>query len=259
MNADIIGNRYKLGPVRTSPSRKEIETCTPCNSPAAPGDPSLFLSGNIGYNQSNPNGDQYAMADRVPGEEQQAANGPIPAAWRRTSPMANTPRPIIAEPAANLEASVLPIVGASRRLDCDGNWVDVRDTQDQKIINQYNTGTGPNTIFRGEETQYGGGGYPTIAQGTACTDPDLDGMPNAWESARGLSNSNAADRNGDLDNDDYSNLEEYLAGPQEGGGVTPPPALSGIGVITEALAPSSSTGKVDVRGLSPRRPFGTGQ
>jgi hypothetical protein len=54
------------------------------------------------------------------------------------------------------------------------------------------------------------------------------------------------------------NLEEYMDGVADG--ATPPPAsITGTGVITEASAPRSGTGKVEVRGLSPRRPFGTGQ
>ena len=40
-------------------------------------------------------------------------------------------------------------------------------------------------------------------------DADGDGMPNTWETARGL-NPAVADHNGDDDTDGYTNIEEYL-------------------------------------------------
>lgn len=40
-------------------------------------------------------------------------------------------------------------------------------------------------------------------------DTDTDGMPDAWETARGL-DPNSANPNGDFDNDGYTDLEEYL-------------------------------------------------
>ncbi len=40
-------------------------------------------------------------------------------------------------------------------------------------------------------------------------DTDNDGMPNTWETTRGL-NPNVADNNGDDDSDGYTNIEEYL-------------------------------------------------
>jgi len=53
------------------------------------------------------------------------------------------------------------------------------------------------------------GGYPAYATGSAPTDTDQDGMPDTWEDANGT-NKNVADNNGDLDEDGYTNLEEYL-------------------------------------------------
>ena len=43
-------------------------------------------------------------------------------------------------------------------------------------------------------------------------DSDSDGMPDAWEIAQSFDESNAADASLDADNDDLSNLREYLAG-----------------------------------------------
>lgn len=41
-------------------------------------------------------------------------------------------------------------------------------------------------------------------------DTDGDGMPNTWETERGLAPANAADGNADRDGDGYTNLKEYL-------------------------------------------------
>jgi len=54
-----------------------------------------------------------------------------------------------------------------------------------------------------------GGGWPALASGTAPTDSDNDGMPNDWETPRGL-NPNSNDSAGDRDGDGYTNIEEYL-------------------------------------------------
>lgn len=55
------------------------------------------------------------------------------------------------------------------------------------------------------------GGWVSISEGTACTDADSDGMPDAFETVQGL-NPNLADANGDADKDGYTNIEEYLNG-----------------------------------------------
>ncbi|HMI93952.1 MAG TPA: hypothetical protein VK509_21405 [Polyangiales bacterium] len=56
----------------------------------------------------------------------------------------------------------------------------------------------------------GAEGYGSLASGAAPTDTDRDGMPDAWESARGLDSNAANDGAEDDDADGYTNLEEYL-------------------------------------------------
>jgi hypothetical protein len=41
-------------------------------------------------------------------------------------------------------------------------------------------------------------------------DSDLDGMPDAWETARGLNPQSAADASLDRDGDGYTNIEEWI-------------------------------------------------
>ena len=43
-------------------------------------------------------------------------------------------------------------------------------------------------------------------------DSDRDGMPDTWEKAKGLNPKDSTDRNGDQDNDGYTNLEAYING-----------------------------------------------
>ena len=64
------------------------------------------------------------------------------------------------------------------------------------------------------DSQNDAGGYPDSSKfkgGTAPTDSDKDGMPDAWETAHGLDPKNASDGQiVSLSGDDYTNLEMYL-------------------------------------------------
>jgi hypothetical protein len=88
----------------------------------------------------------------------------------------------------------------------------VRDTVDQRLIADVQNGTG---FIIDSESQVGG--YPTLAAGTPPTDTDGDGMPDAWETERGL-NPNVNDSAADRDGDGYTNIEEYV------NGIVAPPA-----------------------------------
>jgi pectate lyase len=59
------------------------------------------------------------------------------------------------------------------------------------------------------------GGWPELKSSPAPADSDNDGMPDDWETTRGL-NPKLADNNGDRDGDGYTNLEEYLNALAEG-------------------------------------------
>ncbi|MCA1706660.1 MAG: hypothetical protein LC808_26705 [Actinobacteria bacterium] len=205
-----------------------------------PGTPSIFLSGNRGWNQTNPNGNQWALANEV-NDEGGGDIGPVPQSWRRSSPMANTAFPITAQDVNTLESTLLPAgtpksVGAGARLDCNGNWVNNRDSQEVKLINQY--GTGPTSVGTGNnfigdnEADYGG--YPTIATGDPCPDADLDGMPDAWENANGLNPNNAADRNA-TDTTGFTELEVYLAGNDTA--APPPSAAPTVSILDQRMGP----------------------
>jgi hypothetical protein len=132
--------------------------------------------------------------------------GPLSTQYKRTSPLPKLPFPITVHPANELETVILPTVGASRRLDCMGNWVSNRDAVDTRIIQEYHTNKG---IIPTTEDDVGG--FPVIAGGTPCVDSDGDGMPDDWEVANGLNPNDPSD--GPLVGPDgYTNLERYLNG-----------------------------------------------
>jgi pectate lyase len=81
----------------------------------------------------------------------------------------------------------------------------VRDDVDRRIINDVQRRTGK-IIDSQDEV----GGWPKLAGRPAPNDTDQDGMPDEWELRMKLDPEDPEDRNGDLDKDGYTNLEEYL-------------------------------------------------
>ena len=133
------------------------------------------------------------------------------------------------EPATQLESTLLPNVGASRRLDCSGDWVGNRDTVDTRVLDNYANGTG---AFPTDEATVGG--LPVLDAGTACADTDADGMPDAWETAQGLNQNSAADAVS-VHASGYAQIERYI------NGLSPKPALSQIFPATRHPASTVAT------------------
>lgn len=219
---DVIGNRFKRGPLEGRPNDREVEAGDDLeNGFDAPGLPSIYMLGNIGPNQPTASGNQLVMTCRItPGGGENSPcpspTTPLPANWLRSGPLATSTHPITAEPVGEVESSILSHVGASRRLGCDGKWVSNRDSVDTRQITQYINNTG---LSSSPVTEADVGGFPAIAGGTACADADHDGMPDAYEVISGLNSNNDADRNG-IGAGGFTNLENFLTGET---GTTPPP------------------------------------
>ncbi|MDP6943190.1 MAG: hypothetical protein QF464_03490, partial [Myxococcota bacterium] len=79
-----------------------------------------------------------------------------------------------------------------------------RDEPDERVIEDVYDNTGSLVDSTSEA-----GGYGDLDPGTPVVDTDGDGMPDDFEAASGT-NPNAADHNGDLNGDGYTNLENYL-------------------------------------------------
>jgi hypothetical protein len=86
-----------------------------------------------------------------------------------------------------------------------------RDEVDKYVVAEL-TSLGKKGALIANETALGlSGKVGKIATGVAPKDTDKDGMPDAWENARGLNSNDATDRNGtSLSLDGYTNLEMYL-------------------------------------------------
>ncbi|MHC4537940.1 MAG: pectate lyase family protein, partial [Planctomycetota bacterium] len=95
------------------------------------------------------------------------------------------------------EARRLVLAGAGASL--------VRDAVDKRLVNDINNRTGKLLDSQDEV-----GGWPELKSKRAPKDADRDGMADTWETANNLDPKNPEDRNGDADEDGYTNLEEYL-------------------------------------------------
>ena len=213
---DLVGNLFKRGPGFLG--ENEEKCCGFLVSPqeilwrsdyttGPPGrDPSIYIRGNRGATNPNPNADNWPMMEEVNPGWKRLERAPDRRFARAR--LQHRDHPITIHPVEELESVLLPDVGASRRLDENGTWTRNRDAVDERLIREYRTGTG-RLIARPEEV----GGFPALAAGTPYPDGDADGMSDIWEKARGL-NPRTNDSAGDRDNDGYTNLEEFLNGPR---------------------------------------------
>lgn len=111
----------------------------------------------------------------------------------------------VTAPVATLSASTLPgsqTLGAV--LAKAGAFP--RDAADRRIVATLSNRTG-RLISNPSQV----GGWPLLASGTPYPDGDRDGMDDNWELSQALNPMDPTDRNGDLDGDGFTNLEEFLA------------------------------------------------
>jgi pectate lyase len=86
-----------------------------------------------------------------------------------------------------------------------GATVPARDAVDTRIVKDVVNKTGKIIDSQSEV-----GAWPNLAGGNGPPDTDHDGMPDAWETSRGLDPNNANDGPADRDGDGYTNIEKYL-------------------------------------------------
>ncbi|MHC4241618.1 MAG: pectate lyase family protein [Planctomycetota bacterium] len=177
---NFIGN-YFLAGSSTNPGPFEILF--------PEGNPKIFVKDNIGPHRPDPNMDDWAIVGFRWGEE-----GVAPEKNRSLTKF-ETPRITSTSP---IEARDIVLAQA-------GTTIPQRDAVDQRVVNDVRNGTG--SIINSPEDV---GGYPELISGTPPLDTDHDGMPDDWELNNGLDPKDASDGNSDLDQDGYSNIEEYL-------------------------------------------------
>jgi pectate lyase len=200
---NIVNCYYKYGPATGSGVRDRIA------NPSAQKDAAgalivphaygkWYVSGNYVYGSTSVTADNWlGMDPEVAGEQSLCKSTTL-------FPVAVT-YPVTTQSAQDAYNSVLNDAGCSL----------VRDSVDTRIINEVRTGT---ATYGGQtgaglgiiDSQTTVGGWPTLNSLPALADSDHDGMPDTWETTRGLNPGDPADRNGDRDGDGYTNLEEYL-------------------------------------------------
>lgn len=259
---DVVANRFLAGPM--TGSGHEIQVYPWTANPTVPsGDASLHLAGNVGPRQPDPAGDDWGtMTWWIPREnalETDPGAGPVdPRRFRREAPLPPAGVPIsVARADAALEARVLADAGASRRLDCTGRWVDARDPLDRRVVEDVRRRRGPRDHSPGctgagclpqGEDDAPEGGFPALAAGAPCRDADRDGMPDAWERARGLDPRDPSDA-ARAAADGFTNLERYLAGDtlRDGQALTsrrgPPGLRANSGATRLRVSTSSATSR----------------
>jgi pectate lyase len=221
---DYIGNKYVDGNLsqrkvheflangNNNDPEDQSDNCIGKNPCDNPGPPSLFLLNNIGRHNT--------VATTVPNDPGQLAmtrqgyeggetgdpnsTGPMPSNWFRNTPLPQEAVPITQDSVSSLESVLLGTVGNSRHLDCDGRWVASRDTQDARVINQYQL-RGRGELFRNQFSS------AAIAPGTACQSSLHDGVPDQWKKAHGLSLTDSALWSKTAPNG-YTYLENFLNG-----------------------------------------------
>src|ERR1700681_2862483 len=123
--------------------------------------PSFYLQGNVGWNQTNANGDDWGMLNQDCSTHYNCEVGLAPTSLRRSSPLPAEAFPIVADPAVNLAGApqsimlpkgLPPLVGDSQRLDCNGNWVSVVDAVDQRLSDEFNGLRTPPSVSPASET-----------------------------------------------------------------------------------------------------------
>jgi hypothetical protein len=175
---DVIGNYFVTGPRTTSASNYYYQT----------GNQTMYNVDN--WVDSNNDGALNGSAAVVRG-----------GATELTSAWSSATASIPTLGAAAGYADVIAKAGANPRDDVD------------KLVVADVTSLGTKGDLWADQatTGLGNSGYGTLAAGTAKTDTDKDGMPDAWETKYGL-NPSSNDANADFDGTGYTNIEKYING-----------------------------------------------
>ena len=129
---------------------------------------------------------------------------PIPESSRRDTAFDLVGAPYSMLTALETKASVIADAGNNKGLDAIGQVYERRYT-----VNDFYLDLAANPVATAEARRYAAEPTPAIASGTAFVDSDRDGMPDDYESSAGLDPS-VNDANGDIDDDGYTNLENFL-------------------------------------------------
>lgn len=205
---NLIGNHYKRGPL-SNPNRYAVGIDSPKNPNGL-----IYVRDNIGPFRPNNSDPQWNIVGAGYDLNPTSNYYTIPAdpALQKAEPWPSPPQPIRVDPVADIEQIVLTQAGAHQRLNARGEWVASRDSLDQRAVADYANDTGTKKRAVDQTDSW----WPDLSGGVPYADDDQDGMANEWETANFLDPNDPEDRNGDLDGDGYTNLEEFLNGTAPG-------------------------------------------
>jgi len=184
---NLINNIFRPGPE----TGKTLPIAMKCHTAyAAHG----YMSGNVFDERPELTANNYAAIDMERWAENYQYLGTLDH-WKVDKVFDTGPNAPVTHSAEEARRLVLAHAGASL----------VRDAVDKRLMNDIKNRTGKLLDSQDEV-----GGWPELKSKPAPEDADRDGMADAWETANNLDPKNPADRNGDADNDGYTNLEEYL-------------------------------------------------
>lgn len=199
-NYNLVNNYYKYGPSTSSGSSSGVPIknmiMNPSKSTGLPY-PKIYLSGNYV--------DASADATANNWKGMAMASGSLADTVLSKVDLPFDIAPLTTHTATEAYQLVLQYAGA---------LLPARDTLDQRIVDNVKNRTGRVIDVQGgfpHGTPYAQtvDAWPTLASGTPLADDDHDGMPNAWEIAKGLNPNDASDRAG-ITTGGYTNLEVYL-------------------------------------------------
>jgi hypothetical protein len=207
MNINIVNNYYKPGPVT---SKKERIFSPDKNK--TPGTAvydiwgKFYITGNVVEGSSRATADNWAFGVY---NQFHGSYGTVPEADKNAMRMTAAhpiQQNIVTYSAEKAYRQVLDFAGASLK----------RDAQDLRIINDVDKGiftaNGSNGSTNGIiDTQSDAGGWPVLQQTNAPKDTDGDGMPDEWETSKGL-DPNKANNNGKNLSTAFENIEVYING-----------------------------------------------
>jgi hypothetical protein len=229
VNADVIGNKYVdgnlsqervhvfIGNGNGADPKDPTDNCSDGNPCDNSGPPTWYLLNNVGRSGDVPGSTPTVSTNDVndagqvnmthqgwEGGERGNSNsqGPIPSTWLRNTPLPVETFPIVTDPVTSLDGILLPSVGNSQRLNCAGNWVSNRDSEDARIINQYRR-RDRGGLFTGQFSP------PAVRAVAPCESSLHDGIPDAWKKARRYSLTDQALWSRRAPNG-YTYLENYL-------------------------------------------------
>lgn len=196
--ADFINNDFLKGPMSSSLGPILHQ---------APDDPatnaSIYISGNNApdFSITGATADNWPLVRKLFDE-----NDVIDTVNQRTAPLDQSGWPISIIPAVDVWDRLKVHVGNAHRLDFNGDWVQNRDSTDQRLIDDKDDETGPSTPPTAPAES-----IPATVSGTAYTDTDSDGMSDEYEDLNGLDKNSSADQNTTSPNG-YTNIENFING-----------------------------------------------